>query len=382
MPELIYMDHAATTPLSPHALAAMMPYLTAQYANPSAVYASGRAARRAVEDARARVAAAIGAAPQEIYFTSGGTEADNWAIRAAAAQRKAQGRHILSTRIEHHAVLRTLAHLAQQGYTVTLLDTDQNGQVSPDAVRAAIRPDTVLITAMTANNEIGTILPVPEIGAAARQAGVLFHTDAVQAAGHIPLDVAALEADLLSLSGHKFGGPKGTGVLYMRTGLRLPPQMHGGAQERGLRAGTENVAGIVGLAAALEEAVHPMKQDSPRISAMRDRLIRGLLLLPGTRLTGDPDRRLPGIASFVFDGVEGEDLLLLLDRDGICASSGSACASGSLEPSHVLKAIDLPRAAARGALRLSLGPHNTDAEIDAVLERLPPIIRRLRGEVD
>lgn len=380
MSNLIYVDNAATTPLSPHALEAMMPYLTGEYANPSSLYAPGRAARRAVESAREQVAAAIGALPQEIYFTAGGTEANNWAIRAAVTRDGAQGRHILSTRTEHPAVLQPLSQLARAGFDVTLLGVDEYGQLSPAALRAALRPDTALITVMTANNEIGTILPIADIGKIARQAGVLFHTDAVQAAGHIPLDVTALQVDLLSLSGHKFGGPKGTGVLYVRKGLRLPQYLYGGGQERGLRAGTENVAGIAGLSAALAEAVRRMEADSLRLSVLRNRLVGGLMEVPGARLTGDPKNRLPGLASFVFADVEGEDLLLLLDQCGICASSGSACASGSLEPSSVLTAIGLARSAARGALRLSLGTQNTDADVDALLARLPPILRRLRGD--
>lgn len=378
MPSLIYADHAATTPLSPCALEAMMPYLTNAYANPSSLYAAGRAARRTVETARAQVAAAIGASPQEIYFTSGGTEANNWAIHAAAMHKKAQGRHILSTRIEHPAVLRPLKQLEREGFAVTLLDVDAEGQLSPQAVREALRPDTVLISVMTANNEIGTLLPIAEIGEIARENGVLFHTDAVQAAGHIPLDAAALQVDLLSLSGHKFGGPKGTGALYIREGLHLPQYLHGGGQERGLRAGTENVAGIAGLCAALMASVERMEPEAKRLSALRDHLIRTLIQVPGARLTGSAARRLPGHVSFVFAGIDGEELLLLLDQSGVSASAGSACSAGSLEPSAVLTAIGLERGAARGALRLSLGAQNTRADAENILARLLPILDRLR----
>ncbi|MGE4548387.1 MAG: cysteine desulfurase NifS [Intestinibacillus sp.] len=379
MAKHIYLDHAATSPLSAHALEAMLPYLTGEYGNPSSVYAIGRTAKRAVEDARSRVAEVLGASPDEIFFTSGGTESDNWAIKAAAAAQCDKGRHIISTPIEHSAVLHTLEHLAEQGCDVTYLDVDTAGNISLDALRAAIRPDTVLITIMAANNEIGTILPTAEIGRIAREHGVLFHTDAVQAAGHIPINTSDMMIDLLSLSGHKFGGPKGTGALYIRRDCGLPSYMHGGSQERGRRAGTENVAGIVGLATALEDAAAHMEENRRKVSALRDRLIDGLLRVPGARLTGDPVHRLPGTASFVFEGVEGEALVILLDQAGICASAGSACASGSIEPSRVLTAIGLPRALAQSSLRLSLSEHTAEADVNTVLEILPQIIRRIRN---
>jgi len=376
MSKTIYFDHAATAPLSKAALDAMLPYLTDGYGNPSSIYSVGRGAKNAVEGARGAVAKAIGALPEEIYFTGGGTESDNWAIKSAAALRRERGRHIITTAIEHPAVLNTLKRLEEDGYEVTRLGVDGLGQISLDELRGAIRGDTVLITVMTANNEIGTILPISEIGKIARESGVLFHTDAVQAVGHIPVDVGALNVDLLSFSGHKFGGAKGVGVLYIKKGLRLPPFIHGGGQERGRRSGTENVAGIVSLAAALDAAVARLPLD--RVTQMRDRLTSELLKIPRSRLTGDPVNRLPGIASFVFECVEGESMLLLLDAAGICASSGSACSSGSLDPSHVLLAIGLPHEIAHGSLRLSLGENNTDEDVDAVLGTLPGIVARLR----
>lgn len=378
MSKLIYADNAATAPLSPYALEAMLPYLTTNYGNPSSIYSVGRAAKKAIENAREKVAKAIGALPEEIFFTAGGTESDNWAIKAAAELKKNKGMHIISTAIEHHAVLHTLQLLERQGYDVTYLGVDETGLPSLNALRRSIRSDTTLITVMAANNEIGTILPVADIGAIAREAGVLFHSDAVQAAGHIPLNVAEMNIDLLSLSGHKFGGPKGTGVLYIKKGVGLPSILQGGTQERHRRSGTENVAGIVGLSAALEQAVSDMETHMKRLSALRDRLIDGILRIPRTSLTGSPKHRLPGSASFVFEGVEGEALVLLLDQIGICASSGSACASGSLDPSHVLLALGYPEELAQGALRLTLGAENTARDVDSILEKLPPIITRLR----
>ncbi len=378
MPKTVYADNAATTFLSTHALDAMMPYLTDQPGNASTVYAYGRNAKRAVEASRAKVAAAIGAKPEEIYFTSGGTEADNWAIKSVVELRKNKGKHIISSEIEHHAVQHTLQYLEKQGFDVTYLKVDQYGYISLDALREAIREDTILITIMTANNEIGTIQSVSEIGAIAREKGILFHTDAVLAVGHIPVNVADMKADLLSLAGHKFKGPKGIGALYVKKGLRLPPLLHGGGQERGVRSGTENVPGIVGLGAAIEEAAANLGETMKRVTAMRDRLIAGLLTIPDTRLTGDPKLRLPGIASFVFECVEGESMVLLLDQNGICGSSGSACSSGSLDPSHVLMAIGLPHEVAHGSLRLSLNEDNTDEDIDIILDKVPKIINRLR----
>lgn len=379
MTKTVYADNAATTFLSKRALEAMMPYLTDQPGNASTIYAYGRGAKRAVEEARAKVASAISAKPEEIYFTSGGTESDNWAIKGVAELLKNKGRHIISTEIEHHAVLDTLRYLEKQGCEVTYLKVDRNGFISLDDLRKAIRPDTILITVMTANNEIGTILPVAEIGAIARESNVLFHTDAVQAVGHIPVNVAKMNIDLLSLAAHKFRGPKGAGALFVKKGLRLPALLHGGGQERGVRSGTENVPGIVGLGAAIEDAASHMEDNMRRVSALRDRLIDGLLRIPYTRLTGDPVNRLPGTASFVFECVEGESMVLLLDQNGICASSGSACSSGSLDPSHVLTAIGLPHEIAHGSLRLSLNEDSTDEDVDIILEKVPQIVERLRA---
>ncbi len=374
----VYADNAATTALSRKALEAMLPYLTESFGNPSALYSYGREAKRAVEEARAKVAVAIGALPEELFFTSGGTESDNWAIRGAVELGRKRGRHIITSAIEHHAVEQTCRQLERQGCEATYLGVDRCGRLSPKELRSAVREDTVLITVMTANNEIGTIQPVSEIGEIAKEAGALFHTDAVQAAGHIPLDVKSMNIDMLSLAGHKFGGPKGVGALYVRKGLKLPPFFRGGGQERGGRPGTENVAGVVGLAAALEEAAAKMESNMKRISALRDRLIGQLLKIPYSRLTGDPVNRLPGMASFVFECVEGESMVLLLDQDGICASTGSACSAASLEPSHVLLALGLPHEVAHGSLRLSINENTTEEDIDYMLEKLPRIVERLR----
>ena len=382
MSRFIYADHAGTTALSRTALAAMTPYFTEQYGNPSSLYRFGQEAKADLEQARADIAACIGAKAEEIFFTSGGTEADNWALKGVAELMALKGKttgHIITSAIEHHALLHTAQHLEKQGYAVTYLPVDELGRVSPADVEAAVRPDTVLISIMAANNEIGTIQPVAEIGAVARKHKVLFHTDAVQAVGHIPVDVEAWNVDLLSLSAHKFQGPKGVGALYVRRPLRLPPLLHGGGQEKGRRSGTENVPGVIGMAAALKEAVAHLEAEGARLSALRDRLIDGLTRLPYTRLTGDPENRLPGTASFVFEGVEGEALLLHLDAKGICASSGSACSSASLDPSHVLLAIGLPHAIAHGSLRLSLGADNTDADVDAMLEAVPEVVAYLRN---
>lgn len=378
MSRFIYADHAATTRLSPKALEAMMPYFRETYGNPSSLYAFGQQAKADLDRARAELAACINARPEEIFFTSGGTEADNWALKAVAELRGGKGKHIITSAIEHHAVLYTAQYLEKQGFEVTYLPVDAVGRVDPEAVRAAIRPDTILISVMAANNEIGTIEPIAEIGAIARGAGVLFHTDAVQAVGHIPVDVEAWSCDLLSLSGHKFHGPRGVGALYVRKGLRLPPLVHGGGQEKGRRSGTENVVGAVGMAAALTEAVAGMDARNKHISALRDRLIEELVKLPCTKLTGDPVNRLPGTASFVFEGAEGEALLLHLDAKGICASSGSACSSASLDPSHVLLAIGLPHEVAHGSLRLSLGEENTAEDVDDMLRDIPAVVDYLR----
>ena len=378
---MIYADHASTTALSPKALEAMLPYFTQNYGNPSSLYAFGQQAKSDLEEARAAVARCLNAKPEEIYFTSGGTEADNWALRGVAELMALKGRktgHIITTAIEHHAILHTAQYLEKNGYDVTYLPVDGDGMVDPAAVEAAIRPDTILISVMAANNEIGTIEPIAEIGAIAKAHKVLFHTDAVQAVGHIPVDVEAWNVDLLSLSGHKFGGPKGVGVLYMRKPLRLPPLIHGGGQEKGRRSGTENVPGAVGLAAALTEAVENLPAESVRLAALRDKLMAGLSVLPYTRATGSLTHRLPGTASFVFEGVEGEALLLHLDARGICASSGSACSSASLDPSHVLLSIGLPHAIAHGSLRISLGPDNTEADVDYMLKEVPAVVSYLR----
>lgn len=379
MIKTVYSDNAATTFLSKHALDAMIPYMTNQPGNPSTVYSFGRTAKHAVEDARSKVALAIGARTEEIYFTSGGTEADNLAIKGVVELRKNKGKHIISTVIEHHAVLHTLEYLQKQGYEVTYLKVNRHGGISLDELQAAIRPDTILITIMAANNEIGTILPVAEIGAIARKAGILFHTDAVQTVGHIPVNVVDMNIDLLSMAAHKFKGPKGIGALYIKKGLRLPALLHGGGQERGVRSGTENVPGIVGLGAAIEEATANLTDNMKRIAAMRDRLINGLLEIPYSRLTGDSVNRLPGTASFIFECVEGESMVLLLDQNGICGSSGSACSSGSLDPSHVLMAIGLPHEIAHGSLRLSLNEDNNDEEISYIIDTVPSVIERLRA---
>lgn len=378
MSRIVYADHAATTALSDTALKAMLPYFNQSYGNPSSLYSFAQQAKSDLEAARAQVAACLNAQPEEIYFTSCGSESDNWALRGVAEQKKDKGRHIITSAIEHHAILHTARYLEKQGFEVTYLPVDGQGRVDPAAVKAALRPDTILISIMTANNEIGTIEPIAEIGAIAREAGVLFHTDAVQAVGHIPVDVQAWKVDLLSLSGHKFRGPRGMGALYVRKGVRLPPLMFGGGQEKGRRAGTENVAGAVGLAAALREATDGLAAESARLSALRDKLAAGLGRIPYSRLTGDPVNRLPGTASFVFEGVEGEALLLLLDARGICASSGSACSSASLDPSHVLLAIGLPHAIAHGSLRLTLGAENTEEDVAYLLQEVPRVIQYLR----
>ena len=375
MSRIVYADHAATTALSDTALKAMLPYFNQSYGNPSSLYSFAQQAKSDLEAARAQVAACLNAQPEEIYFTSCGSESDNWALRGVAEQKKDKGRHIITSAIEHHAILHTARYLEKQGFEVTYLPVDGQGRVDPAAVKAALRPDTILISIMTANNEIGTIA---EIGAIAREAGVLFHTDAVQAVGHIPVDVQAWKVDLLSLSGHKFRGPRGMGALYVRKGVRLPPLMFGGGQEKGRRAGTENVAGAVGLAAALREATDGLAAESARLSALRDKLAAGLGRIPYSRLTGDPVNRLPGTASFVFEGVEGEALLLLLDARGICASSGSACSSASLDPSHVLLAMGLPHAIAHGSLRLTLGAENTEEDVAYLLQEVPRVVQYLR----
>ncbi len=379
--ERIYLDNAATTACAPEVVAAMMPYFTQVFGNASSIHAWGREAKRAVEAARRQVAKALNAAvPQEILFTAGGSESDNWAIKGAAFARQERGRHIITTAIEHHAVLHTCQWLEKQGFEVTYLPVDACGRVSAAQVEKALRPDTVLVSVMTANNEVGTIQPVAEIGEICRARGVLFHTDAVQAVGAIPVDVQAMNVDLLSLSAHKFHGPKGVGALYVRRGVKLDNLIHGGAQERGMRAGTENLPGIVGLGRAIELATGSLAENAARIICLRERLIAGIReRVSDVRLNGHPTERLPGNCNLSFGQVEGEALLLRLDLAGIAGSSGSACTSGTLDPSHVLLAMGLSPAAAHGSLRLTLGTDATDADIDAVLERLPPIVEDLRA---
>jgi cysteine desulfurase len=379
-PSMIYADNAATTRLSATALAAMLPYLTEQYGNPSSLYTLGQTAATALAQARETVARCLHCRPEEIVFTSGGSEADNQAILSAARWGKRQGKtHIISTAFEHHAVLHTLQKLEKEGFTVTLLDVHADGRITPQQVEAAITQDTCLVTVMYANNEIGTIQPIGEIGAICRARKVPFHTDAVQAAGHLAIDVGAEQIDMLSLSAHKFHGPKGVGALYVRKGVPLLPLIEGGAQERRKRAGTENVAGIVGLAAALQTACDHLEANAAKVAALRDRIIDGLAAIPHAALNGDRDHRLPGNVNVCFEGIEGESLLLLLDDRGICASSGSACTSGSLDPSHVLLAIGRPHEVAHGSLRLSLCEENTEAEVDAMLREIPKVVEYLRN---
>ena len=375
----VYADNAATTRMSDKAVAAMLPYFQTYYGNPSSLHTVGQQAAEALADARQRVAACLGCSFKEITFTSGGSEADNQAIISAARIGARKGKkHIISTAFEHHAVLHTLKKLEKEGFEVQLLDVGPLGTVTAQQVADAIREDTCLVTIMYANNEIGSIMPIPEIGAVCHEKGVLFHTDAVQAAGHLPIDVKAQNIDLLSLSAHKFHGPKGIGVLYARQGIFLTNLIEGGAQERGKRAGTENIPAIMGMAAALEDACAHLDENAKKVSALRDRLIEGLSKIPHSALNGDPVNRLPGNVSFCFEGIEGESLLLLLDAKGICASSGSACTSGSLDPSHVLLAIGRPHDVAHGSLRLSLCEWNTDEEIDRILDAVPEVVEYLR----
>ena len=377
---VIYADNAATTRMSRAAIEKMTPYLAECYGNPSALYSIGQKAKDALEESRETVARLIGAEPREIVFTSGGSEADNQAIRSAAEAGAKKGkRHIVSDAIEHHAVLHTLKRLEREGFEVTLVPVTPAGLVEPEAIAAAIREDTCLVTVMTANNEIGTIQPIKEIGKICRARGVVFHTDAVQAVGHIPLSVGEIGVDLLSASAHKFHGPKGVGFLYAKRGAPLSSLIEGGAQERGRRAGTENVAGIVAMAAALEEAVAGIDGSAKRLIPLRDRLIAGLARIPHGALNGDPVRRLPSNVNFCFEGIEGESLLLLLDDRGIAASSGSACTSGSLDPSHVLLAIGRPHGVAHGSLRLSLGEDATEAEVDYMIAEVADVVSYLRG---
>ena len=376
----VYADNAATTAMSRVAIDAMIPYFDKVYGNPSSLHSVGQEAKEALEAARETVAKCLGCEAREIYFTSGGSEADNQAIISAARFGARKGKkHIISTAFEHHAVLHTLNKLEKEGFEVTLLDVSNGHNVTAQQVKDAIRPDTCLVTLMYANNEIGSVLPIAEIGAVCKAAGVVFHTDAVQAAGHIHINVKQQNIDMLSLSGHKFHGPKGVGALYCRRGLPLQNVIEGGAQERGKRGGTENLAGICGMAAALKDACDHIDENMPRVAAMRDKLIEGLSKIPHSALIGDPVNRLPGNVSFCFEGIEGESLLLLLDMKGVCASSGSACTSGSLDPSHVLLAIGRVHDVAHGSLRLSLSEYNTDEEIDHILAVVPEVVGYLRG---
>ena len=376
----IYADNAATTKMSRTAIDAMLPYMETYYGNPSSLHTVGQQAAEALMTARQTVAACLGCQPREITFTSGGSEADNQALVSAARIGERKGRkHIISTAFEHHAILHTLKKLEKEGFDVQLLDVGPTGTVAAQQVADAIREDTCLVTIMYANNEIGSILPIPEIGAVCREKGVLFHTDAVQAAGHLHIDVKAQNIDMLSLSAHKFHGPKGVGVLYARQGIPLTNIIEGGAQERGKRAGTENIPGIVSMAAALQEACAHIDENAAKVSALRDKLMAGLSQIPHSALNGDPVHRLPGNVNFCFEGIEGESLLLLLDAKGICASSGSACTSGSLDPSHVLLAIGHPHEVAHGSLRLSLCEWNTQEEVDYMLQVIPEVVAYLRS---
>ena len=375
----VYVDNAATTQMSRTAIDAMIPYMETEYGNPSSLHSVGQRAAEALQDARNRVAACLGCSPKEIYFTSGGSEADNQALVSAAKIGARKGKkHIVSTAFEHHAILHTLNRLAKEGFEVELLDVHGYGNISAQQVAGAIRPDTCLVTTMYANNEIGSVLPIAEIAQVCKEKGVLFHTDAVQAAGHLHIDVKREGIDMLSLSAHKFHGPKGIGALYVRKGIPLTNIIEGGAQERGKRAGTENIPAIMGMAAAFEEACSHIDEDTPRVTAMRDRLIEGLSKIPHCALNGDPVNRLPGNVNFCFEGIEGESILLLLDARGICASSGSACTSGSLDPSHVLLAIGRPHEVAHGSLRLSIDAWNTDEDVDRILAAVPEVVAYLR----
>ena len=381
MSKFIYADNAATTSLSPAAFEAMKPYFSEFYGNASSLYKLGGQSQKAVDNARAVIAECINAPkPNNIFFVSGGSEADNWALKGAAELgEKKKKKHIISSKFEHHAILHTLEYLEKHSFEITLLDVHENGIVSPEELDKAIREDTALVTIMFANNEIGTVQPIKELAQIAHKHNVLFHTDAVQAVGNIPVDVQDLDVDMLSMSSHKFHGPKGMGALYVKKGIRLPNLIHGGAQERGLRAGTENTPGIVGMSVALKEAVEKIPEKNARLEKMRDRLIESLLKIDRSRINGDRIHRLPGNVNMCFEGIEGESLLLMLDLNGVCASSGSACTSGSLDPSHVLLSIGLPHEIAHGSLRLTFGDENTEEDIDYIIKTIPPIVERLRS---
>ena len=379
MERFVYADNAATTPVSQKVLDAMIPFFCEKFGNPSSLYSVGREAQKAVELAREQVARCLNAQPNEIFFTSGGSEADNWAIKGVAYEQAKRGKkHIITSKFEHHAVLHTVEALAKQGFSVTYLDVHHDGIIRPEELEAAIREDTALVSIMYANNEIGTIQPIADLGAICKRHKVLFHTDAVQAVGNVSIDVQQQNIDLLSLSGHKLHGPKGTGALYIRRGIQIQNLIEGGAQERGRRAGTENTAGIVGLGVAVEDACSHIEQRAKRLSLLRDRLIQGASKIDRSYLNGDATRRLPGNFNMCFEGIEGESLLLLLDMKGVCGSSGSACTSGSLDPSHVLLSIGLPHEIAHGSLRLSLSDQNTEEDVDYILEVLPQVVGRLR----
>lgn len=377
--KMIYFDHAATTPVKPEVIEEMMPYYTSKFGNASSIYSIGRESKKAIEEARERVAKALGAMPREIFFTGSGSEADNWAIKGVAYSNKDRGNHIITTAIEHHAVLHTCQYLESDGFEVTYLPVDENGLVTAEQVKNAIKPNTILITIMFANNEIGTIQPIAEIGKIAKENNIYFHTDAVQAIGNIPINVNELKVDLLSLSAHKFYGPKGVGALYIKKGVKITTFLHGGAQERGRRASTENVPGIVGFGKAIELATENIEQYNKKLIELRDRTIEEITKrVPFIKLNGDRYKRLPGNVNFSFEFIEGESLLLMLDMKGIAASSGSACTSGSLDPSHVLLAIGLAHEIAHGSLRISFGDENTHEDVDYLMEVLPLIVERLR----
>ncbi len=380
MEQLIYLDNAATTKVNPKVLEAMLPYFSEKFGNPSAIYGFGAECKQAITTARDIIAEMLGANSNEIYFTGGGSESDNWALKAAAEAYGQKGKHIITTKIEHHAILHTCEYLESRGFDVTYLDVDENGLINLEQLQSAVRPDTILISVMFANNEIGTVEPIAEIGKLAKEKGILFHTDAVQAFGHVPINVDEMGIDMLSASGHKFNGPKGTGFLYIRKGVKIRSFIHGGAQERKRRAGTENVPGIVGMGEAARISAETMEDRSREESALRDYLIgRVLKEIPYTRLNGHRTKRLPNNVNFSFQFVEGESMLIMLDMAGICASSGSACTSGSLDPSHVLLAIGLPHEIAHGSLRLTLGDDTTKEQIDYVIDKLKEIVEKLRS---
>lgn len=379
MARVIYLDHASTTPTDPEVVSAMLPWFTEEYGNPSTVYSLGLTAAQAVQNARESIAGRLGAEPEEIYFTSGGTESDDWAILGTADAQQKKGRHLITSAVEHHAVLESMEYLEKRGYEITKIPVDGGGVVDPESVRKAIRPDTILVSIMHANNEVGTIQPIAEIGKITRETGVLFHVDAVQTAGKQPLDVNELGVDMLSVSAHKLYGPKGVGLLYLRKRTRISPLFHGGGQEKGRRAGTHNVPGIVGMAKAFELAAARMGDDAVREAGLRDRLWQGLSgNIEAIYLNGDPIHRLPGNLNVRLDGIEGEAMILMLDMEGICVSSGSACTTGSLEPSHVLLALGIPAEHAHGSLRITLGRSTTEADIDHFIKVFPPIVARLR----